>query len=219
MKQDIVSGRLVQGAKLNEPLLARTYGISRGPLREAIRRLEGLGLVSHVPHAGARVVSHSLDELVEIYRVREALEGMAARLAATLITTAEVAELYRLLDQHEHHVAAADGLTYALQEGDFDFHFRVIQAARNQKLIHMLQGDLYHPLRMYRYQASQQARRPQRALLEHRRIVDALADGDGELAELLMRRHIEGARLALAHHLNEHQPAAQRAPAQEGTVP
>jgi DNA-binding GntR family transcriptional regulator len=215
MKQDIVSGRLAQGAKLNEPLLARSYGISRGPLREAIRRLEGLGLVRHVPHAGARVVSHSVEELVEIYRVREALEGMAARLAASLITAGEVAELYRLLDSHEHHVTASDGQTYALQEGDFDFHFRVIQAARNHKLTHILQGDLYHPLRMYRYQASQHARRPQRALLEHRRIVDALADGDGELAELLMRRHIEGARMALAEHIHAREPAVRDAAGQE----
>lgn len=201
MKQAIVSGRLAQGAKLNEPVLAREFGISRGPLREAIRRLEGLGLVRHVPHAGARVVRHSLEELVEIYHVREALEGMAARLAASAISAAAVAELYALLDAHERDIAASDGQAYVQQEGDFDFHYRIIQAARNHKLTQMLLGDLYHPVRMYRVQASQRAHRPQRALTEHRRIVDALADGDGELAELLMRRHIAGARRSLAAQL------------------
>ena len=203
IKDAIVSGRLAQGAKLNEPVLAREYGISRGPLREAIRRLEGLGLVRHIPHAGARVVRHTIEELIEIYRVREALEGMAARLAAASISALAIADLYRLLDTHESHIAATDGLAYLQQEGDFDFHYRIIQSASNKKLTQMLLGDLYHPVRMYRYQASQQAHRPQRALLEHRRIVDALADHDGELAELLMRRHIEGARKTLANQLGQ----------------
>lgn len=201
MKEAIVSGRLAQGSKLSEPELAREFGISRGPLREALRRLEGLGLVQHVPHVGARVVHHSLAEMIEIYHVREALEGMAARLAASAIDVPTIDGLYRLLDAHAEHLAASVDQTYLQREGDFDFHERIIRAARNDKLMRMLQGDLYHPVRMYRYHGSQHAARSQRALHEHRRIVDALADRDGDLAEMLMRRHIESARLALAGQL------------------
>ena len=73
----IVKGEIKAGEKISEPELARTYGISRGPLREAIRRLEGLRLVESRPNVGARVVQLSVKELLEIYRVREALEGMA----------------------------------------------------------------------------------------------------------------------------------------------
>ena len=67
LKTAIIRGEFAQGAKLNEPLLAARYGISRGPLREALRRLEGLGLVDHVPHAGARVVRLTRDDLLEIF--------------------------------------------------------------------------------------------------------------------------------------------------------
>lgn len=77
----IVTGELLPGQKISEPGLAKLYGISRGPLREAIRRLEGWRLIERKPHVGARVVQLSAGELIEIYRVREALEGMASRLA------------------------------------------------------------------------------------------------------------------------------------------
>ena len=201
LKTAIIRGELAQGAKLNEPLLAARYGISRGPLREALRRLEGLGLVDHVPHAGARVVRLTRDDLLEIYYIREALEGMAARLAATMMSEAEIAELFALLNQHAEQIKADAGRTYFQQEGNFDFHFRIVRASRNPKLVQILQGDLYHRVRMYRYQSSQQSSRPEKALLEHRRIVEAIAARDGELAELLMRRHIQSARQAIAQQL------------------
>src|SRR5690606_30250495 len=78
----IVKGEIAPGSKMSEPELARTYGISRGPLREAIHRLEGQRLLVRVPHVGARVVSLSQQELCELYQIRESLEGMACRLAA-----------------------------------------------------------------------------------------------------------------------------------------
>ena len=89
----IVKGEIPPGTKISEPELARTYGISRGPLREAIRRLEGLRLVELKPHVGARVVQLSIKELIEIYRVREALEGMASRLAAEHMSQEEIDDL------------------------------------------------------------------------------------------------------------------------------
>ena len=76
LKEDIITGRLVQGAKIKEEELAREHGISRGPLREAIRRLEGMHLVQRIPHAGARVVTLTHKMMGDIYRVREALDAL-----------------------------------------------------------------------------------------------------------------------------------------------
>lgn len=190
----IVKGELPPGSKISEPELARTYGISRGPLREAIRRLEGLRLIERKPHIGARVVKLSAAELVEIYRVREALEGMACRLAAEYMSEEEIAQLRALLDEHEQSVEQHEGRAYFQKEGDLDFHFRIVQGSKNAKLLEILGSDLYHLVRMYRYQFSVSSSRPKRALKEHRQIVDAIDARDPELAELLMRRHISAAR-------------------------
>ncbi|MFT5722217.1 MAG: DNA-binding GntR family transcriptional regulator [Motiliproteus sp.] len=190
----IVKGDIPPGHKISEPELARTYGISRGPLREAIRRLEGLRLVVRIPHVGARVVSLSSKELIEIYHVREAMEGMACRLAAENMTDAEIFSLRELLDQHERSMEQSEGRSYFQKEGDLDFHYRIVQGSKNNKLQELLGGELYHLVRMYRYQFSLSSSRPVRALAEHRHIVDAIGQRDGELAEILMRRHISAAR-------------------------
>ena len=199
----IVTGRIPAGKKFSEPDLAQQYAVSRGPLREAIRRLEGRGLVRHVPHSGASVVTLALAEVIEVYLVREALEGMAARLAANHMSEAEIDAIRALLDEHEKAVQRSEGREYFQQEGDLDFHYRIVQASNNEKLISLLCGELYHLVRMYRYRSSQTASRPQRALFEHRRVLDAIADRDGELAELLMRRHLAGARASIAAQLEQ----------------
>src|SRR5574344_2866212 len=101
----IVKGEIAPGSKISEPELARTYGISRGPLREAIHRLEAQRLLARVPHVGARVVSLSPRELIELYQIRESLEGLACRLAAEHMTEQEVAELRDILATHERDAA------------------------------------------------------------------------------------------------------------------
>src|SRR5690554_278452 len=190
----IVHGELSPGQKIGEAELSTMFGVSRGPLREAIRRLEGRGLVVRKPHSGTTVVEVSADELVQLYYVREALEGMACRLAAQNMPDEEIAELQALLEQHQLQSEKDQGQSYYQSEGDFDFHYRIVQGSRNEKLKHMLCGDLYHLVRMYRYRFSSARGRPQKALAEHLRIVEAIADRDGELAELLMRRHIAASR-------------------------
>ena len=89
----IVKGEIAPGSKISEPELARIHGVSRGPLREALHRLEGQKLLVRVPHAGARVVSLSRQELSELYEIRESLEGTACRLAAERMPPSEIAEL------------------------------------------------------------------------------------------------------------------------------
>ena len=194
LQDDIVRGEIPPGSKVSETELAGRYGVSRGPLREAIRRLESRKLVEREVHVGTRVASLSFEDLIEIYHVREALEGQAARLAAERMTDQEVAGLHQVLAQHEQQQDIREDIAYFQREGDLDFHYRIIQGSHNRTLIRMLIGELYHLVRMYRYQFSTTANRPQKALHEHRRIVEAIEARDAEMAELLMRRHIGRAR-------------------------
>lgn len=208
----IVRGEITPGSKISEPELARAYGISRGPLREAIRRLEGQRLLVRVPHAGARVVSLSPGELLELYEIRESLEGMACRLAAERMSEAEIDELRRVLDTHERDAAFQAGVGYYQQEGDFDFHYRIIQGSGNRTLSNLLCNELYQLVRMYRIQFSTMPNRPRQAFNEHHRILDAIAERDGELAELLMRRHIAASKRNVERHFQDaaHKNAKQR---------
>ncbi|WP_195707078.1 GntR family transcriptional regulator [Vibrio metoecus] len=190
----IVEGQLAPGGKISEPELAKQFQVSRGPLREALMRVEGLGLIERIPHIGARVIQLSPVKLVELYAVREALEGMAARLAARNIIEIELAGLESLLSTHSTHIDQVEGASYFHQQGDFDFHYRIIQASRNQQLIGLLCDELYHLLRMYRYQSPRSHSRPVEALEEHKFILRAIRQRDEELAEMLMRRHISRSR-------------------------
>jgi DNA-binding GntR family transcriptional regulator len=193
----IVEGKIASGQKISEPELAKQLGVSRGPLREAIMRVEGLGLIERVPHVGARVITFSEAHLSELYDVREALEGQAARLAARHITDEELAELESLLNAHLDYIEQVDGASYIHQQGNYDFHYRIIKASRNQKLVSLLCDELYHLLRMYRYQSPRSHSRPAAALEEHKMILHAIRNRDEELAEMLMRRHITGSRILI----------------------
>jgi DNA-binding GntR family transcriptional regulator len=190
----IVKGDLIPGEKIGEVELCSRFHLTRGPLREALGRLESRGLLVRRPHAGVKVVAVSADELIELYRIRELMEGLAARQAAERMTDAEIAALRATLDTHETMIEQAQGQAYYQAEGDYDFHHRIATGSRNTKLTQMLLGDLYYMVRMYRYRLSTSAGRPHMALGEHRNIVDAIASRDGELAEFLMKRHIHAAR-------------------------
>ena len=203
LQDAIVRGEIPPGSRVGETELAERFGTSRGPLREALRRLESRRLVERTPHVGIRIASLGYAALLEIYYVREALEGMAARLAAMHMTAAEVAGLKDLLVTHEQDEALRADTAYFQQEGDLDFHYRVIQGSHNTALTELLIGELYHRIRMYRYQVSAYANRPQKAFGEHQRIVEAIEARDGDLAEMLMRRHISSARQNIEKHMKE----------------
>jgi DNA-binding GntR family transcriptional regulator len=193
IKADIISGQLAQGTKIVESDLALKYGISRGPLREAIHRLEQIKLIVRVPHAGSRVVTLDVKMMHDIYTAREALEGMAARLAARLMPAAEIEALSVLLDQHAENISETEGKAYLQHEGDIDFHYRIALASQNKWILENLHGELYQLIRMCRHQSGRLPSRAHIALDQHRQIADAIARRDEELAELLMRRHISGA--------------------------
>ena len=99
LREAIIKGDIAPGEKLNEPKLAEQFQVSRGPLREAIRRLVAMRLVKHIPHVGATVVTLELESILELYDVREALEGKAAALAAENMSTQDIAKLASICKQ------------------------------------------------------------------------------------------------------------------------
>ncbi len=191
----IISGELAPGSRVSELALANSLGVSRGPLREAIRRLEGRKLVERTPNIGVRIAELSVKDLGELLLVREALEGMACGLAAENIASSEIDALARLLEDHSKQKELQSGKGYYQESKDFDFHFRIARASGNERLISMITGDLYHLLRVYRYKSSTLTGRAAKAFEEHQQILEALRKRDPQLAEAKMREHIRNARL------------------------
>ncbi len=200
----IVEGKITSGSKISEPELAKKHDISRSTLREALNRLEKCHLIERKPNVGSRVVECTRESLLEIYIVRESLEGMACRQAAINMTEGEINEMQEMLKRHAASQDLKDGIAYYQEEGDLDFHYKVILGSHNQQLINILCGQLYHLVRMYRFQFAMNSPRATRAFQEHSRIIEAIADRDGELAELLMRRHIAASRKNIENKIAAH---------------
>ncbi|MCC5854135.1 MAG: GntR family transcriptional regulator [Idiomarina sp.] len=194
IQRAIVEGDIPAGSKISEPELARRFQVSRAPLREALARLERCHLIERLPNVGARVVTLSVAGLLSLYQLREELEGLACRLAAAHMDDQEIDELKQLLEKHLSTQRVRDGESYYQEEGDLDFHYRVILGSKNSYLINILCDELYFLVRMYRVQLGMNGPRVSRAFDEHKAILNAIANRDGELADLLMRRHISASR-------------------------
>lgn len=208
LSEAIVRGEFGPGAKLSEPRLAARYGVSRGPLREAIRRLEERKLVQRSPRQGVRVVTPSLETAVELFKIREVLEGLAAREAARNGTPEEAAALRAMLAGHRMALEKPDAMLYWQDTANSDFHFFIARMARSAQLFDLLCDEYYTLFRLYRMQHRIVPGRALKALGEHERIADAVADHDAELAEFLMRRHIASARTGLEAGIAAREAAA-----------
>lgn len=193
VSEAILSGELAAGTKIKEAELARKLGVSRGPLREAMGRLEAKHLVER-DRTSLRVAELSLEDLNEVYMVREVMEGLACRIAATKMTDAELDDLDRLLDRHCQSAGLQSGSSYYQGADDEDFHFRIVHGSKNKLLIQTLCHELYYLVRFFRYRSSTRPGRAKDSLAEHREIVKALKSRDGSRAEEAMRRHIMFAR-------------------------
>jgi len=193
LRDAIITGDIKQGSKLSETQLAKELDVSRGPLREAIRRLEGMNLIHHIPQQGARVVTMSSELILQIYDAREALESKAVALAAINMESPDIDELHRILDTQARHVK--DSTDAAIPaESDYAFHEAVIRGSRNQVIEHALLHELYNLIKMYRYQNEAARNSSTNSLIEHRQIVYAIEQRDAVLAETTMRQHIVHAR-------------------------
>lgn len=191
LREAIVSGRLRPGERIVEDRVCAELGVSRSPLREALRRLEGEGLVSILPRRGAVVTEVSDRDGMNLFAVREVLEGLAARQAARHITSDELSELESLLLEMADRVRAKD--TAHLVALNTQFHELVSKASRNRWVLDFLSGVRAQTRRLYRSSLEGPGRAPQ-SLAEHRLILDALRRADPEEAERMARKHVQMAR-------------------------
>lgn len=186
----ITTGAFAPGEKLSEASLARQLGISRGPLREALGQLEGC-LVNRTPRLGYSVIQLTAADLADLLAMREALEGMAARLAAARATDAELDRFRALLRDADVRSQRRDG--YLRRALDDDFHLLMLDACGNARIAASLRWAVYYPLQLYRFSGAARLGGAKAALDEHARIVDALAARNGDAAEARMREHVSRA--------------------------
>lgn len=206
----IVTGELPAGSKLIEQTLAERLGVGRGPLREAIRTLEGRRIVERTQNAGVRVVNPSIADIEQILLMREALEGLACRQAAENMTLREVNELRACLSDDEQRMKT-EGLGAVFRYGteDNDFHARIAKGSRNRWLEEILCRDLYSLLRICRLRQASVGDRMETARHDHFAIVDLIQKRDPEAAEKAMRTHIRLGRERLIEALRSAPPESQ----------
>ena len=185
LRRSILDGELPPGHRLRSDVLANDLNVSRTPVREALRKLETEGLVD-ASRSGLVVRQSTEEDLIEIFYLREALEGMAARLAAENATRAEIDELHALFEDME--AVAARGDIALVRKLTGEFHLLVCRASHNKRLIQSLQGLLDH-VRQAQSSTLYMPGRPADALKEHRALLRAIEKRDPDLAETLARQH------------------------------
>lgn len=205
LRDAIHNGQLHPGERIRETDLAGWLNVSRTPIREALRRLESEGLATRAPRRGLIVTELDPQQILELYALRETLEGMAAGLAARYASDHEIASMRQLLALQK----AAGNHAAELAVLNRRFHEALYQAGRNRYLLQAL-GSLRDALALLRETTYAVPGRPAEALAEHRRIVDAVRRQDAVGADEAARRHIRSAanaRLALV--LNAGNPMGQ----------
>lgn len=191
LEQDIIKGEYKQGDSLSELMLSQKYGVSRTPVREALRQLELEGLVQLVPNKGATVIGVSGKDIEDIYAVRIRIEGLAARLCAENITDDELQALEKLVDLQEFYLLK--GKTEPLWQLDGEFHNTIFEGSRNRPLRSML-SSFHSYIGRARSDSMRSAERAAQSVEEHRAILKAIAAHDGDEAERSMTEHITAAR-------------------------
>ncbi len=194
LRDAIINQTLEPGERLMEIQLAEEMGVSRTPVREAIRKLELEGLVIMVPRKGAYVAGISVKDIHEVFEVRASLEGLAASLAAQRITPEELDEMEKSLFLEAGELEGNN--LRSIVEIDTTFHDLLYKAARNEKLFQMV-NNLQEQLQRFRSASLARPGRSKTALEEHRKILEALALRDGKLAQKLAVEHIESAETAM----------------------
>jgi DNA-binding GntR family transcriptional regulator len=200
LREAIVSGILQPGERLMEIQLAEELGVSRTPVREAIRKLELEGFVIMVPRRGTYVADLSIKDINEVYEIRTALDVLAAGLAAERITEEELEQLERLLV--EIGEAIENGDLQKIIDIDSQFHDVLYRASRNDRLVGII-NNLREQFTRFRTISIQYPGRLKSTLVEHGRLIEAIAQRNVELAQQMAREHMENSEQTLLQDLNE----------------
>lgn len=197
LRERIFQGRIPPGSPLREVRLAEELGVSRTPLREAIRQLSRDGLVECLPHCGARVIQPDPKLVSDIFQIREALEGIAAREAPGAFPPERIRELREYFDELRVRVTAGDNSDV----GD-RIHGEILAACRNAELS-ALMGKYREMIAWFQRLASQVPGRLVESYREHEAILSAIEGGDPEWAERAARAHVRNTLRDLLPLLSE----------------
>lgn len=187
IRENILSGKYAPNEELKEKTIGEELGVSRTPVREALRQLELEGLVSIIPNKGAYVVGITQKDMQDIYEIRCRLEGLCARWAAMHITQEQLDELEEIVFRAEFH--AKKGNAEQLVELDNQFHKTLYKAANSKELQRVL-TDFHHYLQRVRKATLMDEKRALESIQEHMTIVGALKEHNADRAEKLATEHI-----------------------------
>ena len=199
LQNDILNGLYQPGESLIETKLSEELGVSRTPIREAIRQLELEGLVQSIPNKGAIVKGISAKDIEDIYTIRMLIEGLAARWATEKITPGELKELKDAAELEEFYTRKND-LIHLLQL-DTRFHDIIFKASKSKPLMHTL-STFHHYVQRARSISLNSPDRAQKALEEHKAILKAIEERDADKAERLTTEHVRNASINLLKQKN-----------------
>ncbi len=190
LREAILDGSLRPGQRIQDSEVALQLGVSRTPVREALRQLEKDGLVRSTPNRGAIVNDLSKDDLEELYGIRAVLEGLAAARACSRITARELEDLQRLCEEMQAVVPfRSEEDRIAFLSRDMEFHELLVEASQSPSLAEMLSG-IRMRIRMVMATISVLARASAQAAPEHKALLEAIRLRDRESAERLARQHV-----------------------------
>lgn len=202
VRDDILNGVLAPGLQIRQEALAEQFGVSRVPVREALRQLETEGLVTTELHKGAFVSSRTLEEIVEMLDVRIALETRALKLAIPNLTREILAKARKILDTYDHSDEPREW-----RDLNLSFHLTLYAACNRPRLVKMIEDvQLMNSHFMRTYISATVGRTGAQA--EHRELLSACAAGDSRRALRLLETHIEHTRAALQRKRNANRPAS-----------
>lgn len=190
IREAILDGTYQKGAVIRESAIAAELGVSRTPVREAIRQLELEGLVESIPNKETIVSGITEEDVQDIFMIRSRLEGLAGRKAAERITEEELKALEEILALTAFYVEKHD--INALKELDHKFHDIIYKATKSKTLTHVL-SDFHHYIQKARKESIATPGRAKKVLDEHKRIYEALKNRNGDEAEKLVDEHIQKA--------------------------
>ncbi|MBR3624519.1 MAG: GntR family transcriptional regulator [Selenomonadaceae bacterium] len=188
LRKAIREGVLLPGERLMEIQLSEELGVSRTPVREAIRKLDQEGYVVMMPRRGAYVASITIRDINEIFEIRRALESLSSSLAAERISADELETLQRLLVEIGRYIKSKD--MEKIVETDIKFHDLLYQASRNARLVGII-SNLREQLTRFRTLSMSYPGRLEETLKEHKAMVDAMAKGDAAAARKAAEKHME----------------------------
>lgn len=200
LREAILKGDLKPGERLMELQLAAKLGVSRTPIREAIRMLEQEGLAVTIPRKGAEVAKMTEKDMQDVLQVREALDELAASIACELITEEELWTLAQSMQDFENSIRTKD--VKSIAEMDEKFHDIIYQATGNPKLVNIL-NNLREQMYRYRVEYLKDEKNYPLLLEEHRAIVEAFTHKNKERATECMRQHVVNQAVAVTAIIRE----------------